>query len=365
VHRADIDRDDLTLYFNADNIVVPFSKLDIVRTDHVKGQLNFGAEAQQVSLPEEAQKMISDVQDKLTMLYQDEDSESSPVIETKKIIVETNNPKPAEKKEPTERDRYRQSLIEKIKKGNNMSESNENLSQSAFFHEGSTDLDFSKIVPEEKRAENQRGELLGTLATGQKVYDQPPEKSHLRDHENIRYVVEDALGKTAWRADIPTDKYTPFRVEFENSLGKSEVVSVPVREGIEIVYAPRLDNQGKPRMKADGSGPLYSRWVKGITSEEIPDCHTLKMIQTEPERWVKLITAFPTAGDPPQEAGGSWDRFPAAKNPALAYWENIGADGNPIDQGIQGHAFIYDESKLDTSNILSECPYDKTPNLVQ
>ncbi|GIW59316.1 MAG: hypothetical protein KatS3mg087_0382 [Patescibacteria group bacterium] len=196
----------------------------------------------------------------------------------------------------------------------------------------------------------------------------PDEKSHLRDHPESIPLIQFVLGEIEWPDDTPVDKYVSFnrRVEGVN-LGKSRVVAVPDRDDVRVVYAPRLDHNGRPRMQAGTQDLLYSRWVIGVTEDDKPDNHFIRAVltrppnQTEEEYWLQLITAYPNNGeDSPREAGSNFQRFPEHKNPALRYWEGVDADGTRVDRG---HAFVFDPTQVDMGNVREDCPYDVTPHL--
>jgi len=218
-------------------------------------------------------------------------------------------------------------------------------------------------------AENDRGDLLGNLSDGRRVFDLPKAKSHLNRHPEITANLQDAFDQIKWNEDEKEGKSVVFDVELKDvDLGKAQVITVPDKPGVRIIYAPRLDQNGRPMQQPGQQAGelLYSRCVVGVPEEEVPDCHYLRVIlsrptnQTEDSYWLRLATAYSHAGEnAAREAGIKFTvRAATDKNPALRFWEGIDEEGWRLDGG---HAFVWDPTKFDTSNILSECPYDLQP----
>lgn len=218
-------------------------------------------------------------------------------------------------------------------------------------------------------AENKRGEFLGTTSSGHPVYDRLGYLSHLKSHPEILAHITDILNKIDWSEATPEDKYQPFNIRLEGVyLGKTQVIEVPDREGVVIVYAPRVHHNGEPRKQLGTDNLLYSRWALGVANHEIPDNRFVRIIlnrppnQTEERYWLEVITAYPNDGkDTPREAGADFTRRPQDKAPALRFWEGIDSDGKVVDGG---HAFVFDKNQIDMGYLTFECPYDKKPDKI-
>ncbi len=153
-------------------------------------------------------------------------------------------------------------------------------------------------------------------------------------------------------------------LESDQSAGKANIAKIPrddqgnIREGVQIVYAPRLDAKNQPLTKKDGT-IVYSQWVKGLSPEDIPNTTHIRVSfkmkdgvpDTEGETY-KIVTAYvnPGVNSPPEYTGPTGND--ALDKLSHDFW-----------RGEEAYAFVYDESKMDLSKMVVLDIYDPHNNI--
>lgn len=163
-----------------------------------------------------------------------------------------------------------------------------------------------------------KGELLGTLQSGQKVYDRPRSHVHTEYPEVWKHVKE-VLPRII--LDSTTLEYITYTHDFKKEIGKS--ICVETVDGDCVIYARRPQRHG------------YTRFVKNRNPES-SSLFTIVLKKMREEAYL-LVTAYVGSKAPPEP----WDK--SADESSLPFW--------------QRHALVWSSVPVVEGTETPECPW--------